>query len=377
MKTISLSLLLSSSAAFAPSTFTTSRGTTTTTTDSTTSLGVSVVSQFVRKQKKTDADTQKLLRTFETETPESVGVRVEQQPANTIKIHKTENEAIAKRRRQSSRTKRKHNFKEQETFLKEEPDLAFYTLHSAGVSHLTKDMPINDILRAIKRAQNLHDYHDLATIAAFVIDECDENWGYGFRGSLLSRLAVAAFHMDEVDIARQAIETRKVFERASMQAHESAAIVRGLMRTGNVEEGWEVLEDELRLPMTGTDVKGTAAKEVLKHRARSLASIASRHFYSGEPYVAAKALGELGELGSIIEDSHMKDGELDMPWARLVEAANVCEDKLADDTIPLEYTDDSVELPSDLTELVWNAMLRFPCPGDMEECSLEDHFATV
>lgn len=368
---ISLSLLLSSSVAFAPTAFTRLKTDTTTTT---TSLGVSVVSQFI-KNKRTDVDeNQKMLRPFETETSVSIGVK---QPAN-IKIHKTKNDSIVKRRRQSgtktTKKRKKQNFKQQESFLKQEPDLDFYTLHSAGVSHLTKDMPVNDIMRAIKRAQNLRDYHDLGTIAAFVIEECDEHWGQGLRGSLLSRLAVAAFHMDEVDVAKRAIETRKVTERSSMRAHESAAIVRGLMRTGHVEEGWEVLEDELRLPIsiavtTGADGQDStsAVMEILKHRSRSLASIASRHLHAGEPHVAAKALHELGELGSIIEASHMEDGEFDMPWVRLVEAAKVCEDKLADDMIPMKYTDSSIELPSDLTDLVWNAMLRFPCPGEMEE----------
>ena len=229
--------------------------------------------------------------------------------------------------------------------------------------------------RAIKRAQNLHDVHDLATITAFLVDECDEHWGYGFRGSLLSRLAVAALHMNEFETAKRAIETRHVHERASMEPFESAAIVRGLMRINRVEEGWEVLEDELRLPLAGTPLDSSHNKELLKHRARALASIASRHFFACEPYVSAKALTKLGELGSLIDESHMKGGDLDMPWARLVNAASACKKKMTSSPAPeYKHKDSEVELPEDLSDLVWNAMMEFPCPGDEETCSVDDYF---
>jgi pentatricopeptide repeat protein len=228
----------------------------------------------------------------------------------------------------------------------------------------------------MKRAQNLHDSHDLATIAAFLIDECDEHWGYGFRGSLLSRLAVAALHMNEVEIARRAIETRHVYERPSMQPYESAAIVRGLMRTGNVEEAWEVLDDELRLPMDGCALDSSDAQQKLKHRAKALSSIATRHFYQGEPYVAAKALFKLGELGFAIDESHMTDGELDMPWTKLVAAAETCHRTLAGNHV-MKHPDSAVKLPENLSELVWGAMLAFPCPGGQEECSVDEYLVTT
>ena len=215
----------------------------------------------------------------------------------------------------------------------------------------------------------------MATIAAFLIDECDEHWGYGFRGSLLSRLAVAALHTNEFETAKRAIETRHVYERPSMEPYESAAIVRGLMRIQRVEEGWEVLEDELRLPLDGTAMDSPHNKELLKHRARSLASIASRHFYSCEPYVAAKALTKLGELGYLIDDSHMKGGDLDMPWARLVNAASACKKQMKSSPPPkFQHKGSSVDLPDDLSDLVWNAMLEFPCPGNEETCSIDDYF---
>jgi hypothetical protein len=41
-----------------------------------------------------------------------------------------------------------------------------------------------------------------------------------------------------------------------------------------------------------------------------------------------------------------------MPWARLVAAATVCNEKLSLGS-NLQYTDSAIELPSDLTELVF------------------------
>jgi hypothetical protein len=113
--------------------------------------------------------------------------------------------------------------------------------------------------------------------------------------------------MNEVDIAMQAIETRQVYERPNMQPAVSAAIVGGLMRTHNVEEGWEVLEDKLGVPMDGATLDTPENKEMIKHRALLLASIASRHFYEREPYVAAEVLKKIGELGAFVEESHMEN----------------------------------------------------------------------
>jgi pentatricopeptide repeat protein len=161
-----------------------------------------------------------------------------------------------------------------------------------------------------------------------------------------------------------------------MQPYESAAIVRGLMRTGKVEEAWEVLDDELRLPMDGCALNSCDAQQMLKHRAHALSSIATRHFYQGEPYVSAKALSKLGELGAAIEESHMTDGELDMPWTKLVTAAETCHQTLAGKH-EMKHPDCAVELPQNLSELVWGAMLTFPCPGGQEECSITEYLVTT
>jgi len=179
--------------------------------------------------------------------------------------------------------------------------------------------------------------------------------------------------VNELDTAQRAIETRRVYERPSMQPHESAAVIRGLMRAGSVEDGWDVLEDELRLPLDGTSLSTAFNKELLTHRARSLASIATRHFFEGEPYVAAKALEKIFTLGELVGNAGLHD-EVEMPWARLVNAATQCNEfAMPGGSYPCKFIYDDTELPSDLTDLVWNAMLAFPCPGEEDECTVDDY----
>ena len=62
------------------------------------------------------------------------------------------------------------------------------------------------------------------------MDEVDESFGFGFRGSLLARLAVAALHMSNegaatCEIAARAIEIRKTEYKSSMLPMESSAII--------------------------------------------------------------------------------------------------------------------------------------------------------
>jgi len=254
--------------------------------------------------------------------------------------------------------RRKHNYALRTQLLQEEVDLKSYKLHSSAVSNLHKGTSIDDVVRAIKRAQSLHDVHDLSTIATFLIDKCDQNWGYGFRGSVLSRLAVAALHMNQHDIARKVIKNRRVHERPSMQPHESAAIIRGLFRLHKVEEGWHILEDELRLPMPGMQLSNTASKELLKHRAYTLTNIASRHFHEGKPHIAAVACEKLIELGPLIKQSTLSEDELSIPWGRLVDAAIECKKKL-DARSDNGSTDGGTELASDPVDYVLNAKAAF------------------
>ena len=179
-------------------------------------------------------------------------------------------------------------------------------------------------------------------------------------------------HMNEIDVANRAIQTRRVYERPSMQPYESAAIVRGLMRAGNVENAWTVLEDELRLPLEGTDLTSQENQQKLKQRALTLTSIASRHLYQGEPYLAARALQSLRTLGGVIEESQIEFEELNMPWTRLINAAAAANCQESDALNTCEHFDSSLEVPSDMTSLVFAAMSEFPCPGGEEECNLDD-----
>lgn len=94
-------------------------------------LSVSVVSEFLTKDEIIED-------AFETESPESVGMK--DITTTTTGLPKSRK---AKRR---NKAKRKHNFAATQEFRKEKPDTDFYTLHSSAVSHLQKDMPINDIM---------------------------------------------------------------------------------------------------------------------------------------------------------------------------------------------------------------------------------------
>jgi hypothetical protein len=50
-----------------------------------------------------------------------------------------------------------------------------HTLHSSqGVSKLDDNTTAEDVVRAIKRAQNLHDLHDVAEIAHFLLEQVGE-----------------------------------------------------------------------------------------------------------------------------------------------------------------------------------------------------------
>ena len=58
-------------------------------------------------------------------------------------------------------------------------------------------------------------------------------------------------------------------------------------------------------------------------------------------------------------------GDLHLPWSRLVTAALDCQYNPEEEC--------SVDLPSDLSEMVFEAMGAFPCPGGEEECGLDDY----
>lgn len=179
------------------------------------------------------------------------------------------------------------------------------------------------------------------------------SYAYGYRGSLLSRLAVACLHADCPDIALRCMAERRAHHRSSMLPLESAAIIRGLLRCHLLEDAWFVLEDELSMPPDGwadgiveecsvdgactdaetglTVVENEAARrraelvDRLVHRARSLASIASRHLYESEPGEAMDVLGRMADMGRLVDELGIGKDELGVPWARLVRGAAACE----------------------------------------------------
>ena len=75
----------------------------------------------------------------------------------------------------------------------------------------------------------------------------------------------------------------------------------------------------------GTSLELPENQQRLKYRARSLASIASRHLFEGDDVLAVSALESLGELGPVIRQSKLDADDLKMPWLRLMQAANQCE----------------------------------------------------
>lgn len=167
------------------------------------------------------------------------------------KLSRSERKALERQKKQkkqqelqSSSRNRRNKQKKANTSSKTE-----YSLHSNAISELTNESTMDDVLKAIKRAQHKHDHHDLRVIANFLLNEVDDKFAFGYRGSLLSRLAVAALHFDNHDVARQAIDLRRQEYRCSMVPMESAAIIRGLLRVHNVSDAIEVLYDELSLPL--------------------------------------------------------------------------------------------------------------------------------
>ena len=215
----------------------------------------------------------------------------------------------------------------------------------------------------------------------------DISFAYGYRGSLLSRLAVASLHLNNYDIAERCIIERRISHRASMLPLESAAIVRGLIRCQYIDEAWEVLEDELSLPLEGwvefddsisTDSKNDdelhleeetvrrqlEIKDRLIHRARGIGSIASRFFYEEEPTGGLQAIQKLKEMGDIVNQSGLTSEELGMPWERIIRGAALCENKRRngkwDDIDSKNSHEDTTQWPCNIVYTVLDAMVAFP-----------------
>ena len=215
----------------------------------------------------------------------------------------------------------------------------------------------------------------------------DISFAYGYRGSLLARLAVASLHMNNHNIAERCIAERRINHRASMLPMESAAIIRGLLRCHYVEEAWDVLEDELSLPLDGwVDFDTTSIddddelhleneairrqleiKDALIHRARSICSIASRHFYEEEPTAGINAMQKLIEMGKIVKEAGLTAEELDLPFDRLVRGSALCESKRRKGKLKSskggnknESGEDATQWPCNIVYAILDAMIAFP-----------------
>jgi hypothetical protein len=103
----------------------------------------------------------------------------------------------------------------------------------------------------------------------------------------------------------------------------------------------------------------TESKDLIKHRALSISSIASRHFFEGDPVMAVKACKMLAELGPKVRESKLVAEDVKMPWVRLITGAGECESKVRDGSIKWDE-DEDVELPCNLVYSVLNAMTTFP-----------------
>jgi hypothetical protein len=165
---------------------------------------------------------------------------------------------------------------------------------------------------------------------------------------------------------------------------ESAAIVRGLLRCHHTKEAWEVLEDELSLPLEGwvdfsrgetldDDEEVHLEKESIRrqleirdklvHRARSIGSIASRHFYEDEPTAAMDAIQKLKDMGGIVKKAGLTSEDLSIPWERFVKGAALCESKRRDgkwDKKNEESSEDPTRWPCNIVYFILDAMVAFP-----------------
>ncbi|KAL7532880.1 hypothetical protein ACHAXR_006650 [Thalassiosira sp. AJA248-18] len=188
--------------------------------------------------------------------------------------------------------------------------------------------------------------------------------------------------MNNHDIAERCITERRISHRSSMLPLESAAIVRGLLRCHYIEEAWEVLEDELSLPLDGWVDFDTSkindgddelhledeairrqleVRDILIHRARSIGSIASRFFYEEEPTAGMNAIQKLKEMAEIVKESGLTAEELGMPWERFVRGAALCESKRRDGKWDNDKSEeDPSQWPCNFVYTVLDAMITFP-----------------
>ena len=161
---------------------------------------------------------------------------------------------------------------------------------------------------------------------------------------------------------------------------------------------WEVLEDELSLPLDGwvnfqmtTTTSSSSSsststtsssennhseqdtiqaqrtqevKDRIIHRARGVSSIISRHFYEEQPTAALAAIQKLKSMGNIVREAGIAPSDLDMPWETLVRGAAQCESRRREgkwDGISDNDSDETTATwPCNFVYPVLDAMIAFP-----------------
>mmetsp|Transcript_12533 Transcript_12533/g.27674 ORF Transcript_12533/g.27674 Transcript_12533/m.27674 type:complete len:342 (-) Transcript_12533:319-1344(-) len=191
-------------------------------------------------------------------------------------------------------------------------------------------LTVEELYRAIKHAHKTRRESDLELLTEFLTVRTDASFGYGYRGSLLSRAAVAALSLRRMDLAAVLLAVRRRDHSGAAAPTESAALVRALDRAGRRREAKYVLEDELPLPSVFEEKGGAQVsereREVLIQRTLGLRSIALWDFLSDDARGGVEAMRRVRELGPMARRIQVDmEEELRMNWERLIEVAEQCQ----------------------------------------------------
>jgi hypothetical protein len=134
---------------------------------STSARYVSVVTDFLIAHANEEKDESSSGQTTATATATATS------PQRKRKIPRSERKAMERDKKARNKNGGNNAQRRQQQQQQQRSKDPTYKLHSTAVSQLTADSTAEDVLRAIKRAQKLHDHHDIRVIANFLIDECD------------------------------------------------------------------------------------------------------------------------------------------------------------------------------------------------------------
>lgn len=225
---------------------------------------------------------------------------------------------------------------------------------------LSVNSSVEDVIRVIKQAQKFQSVSTLRMVGRFLLDTARSSSSLlHSRGSLLSRFTVAALGLHQSSLVQKSMYERRQY-LSQVSPMESAAIIRGFLRTDNATEATNVLEEELSLgaPDNSRNWTETGNQELLRHRVLSIASIASHFFSKGDAQRAVQMCQKLSFMGPRIRQSLCADMLLDCPWHRVLSNAAQCESRRRNGQ--LLGPNDNNSLPCNLVYAVLNAMTAFP-----------------